>query len=253
MPAERQARFWLDTAAVTPFGAHVARVSGYVSASAAVICVVAWLVHEVVPESFDAHSLLWLSLVIVPIGLAMFLEGQFNRLSATGARGLLLLQSALLGLAFGMVALPLAPASPASPFAVLAVAFAALGVWTLVKREAPSAAVMVLVVGLVGFGLATVLLTAFWPGGATYLLFAFGLGPKPQDIDHSGGLEWITSVLCLIMFSVINAAVLIRTRRSFVPPADVQAAVVLASRDARGLYGYVLQSVMLAANRGRKR
>jgi FtsH-binding integral membrane protein len=243
-----------NTAPVTPFGAHVARVCGYVGVSAAVIAAIVWPVHELVPKSFDDDdSILWLCLILIPLGLAVWLPRRLKPRSARGAQGILLLQSALMGLAFGMAFLPLAPASLASVFAVVAVSFDALGLWTIARRDAPSAIIMVVVVGLVGFGFATTLLAALWPDGTAYLMFAFGLGTMPQDAEASGGLEWITSVCCIIMFSVINAAVLTRTRRSFAPPIDSEAAALLATRDARGLYAYFLLAVLIVIRGARMR
>jgi hypothetical protein len=243
-----------DIAPITPFGAHVARASGYVSMSAAVIAAIVWLVHELVPKSFDDDdSILWLCLILIPLGLAVWLPRRLKPRSAQGAQGILLLQSALMGLAFGMVFIPLAPASLASVFAVVAVSFGALVLWTIARREAPSTIIMALVVGVVGFGFATLLLAALWRDGTAYLMFAFGLGTMPQDVETSGGLEWITSVCCIIMFSAINAAVLARTRRSFVPPVDSEAAALLAARDARGLYAYFLLAVLIVIRGARMR
>jgi FtsH-binding integral membrane protein len=238
---------------VTPFGAHVVRVSGYMSASVAVTAVVVWLTHRLVSQSFEDDGILWLCLIVVPLVVAILLVRWFKPTSARAVQGLLLAQSALIGLAFGMVFLPLAPASMASVFAVLAVSFGAVGLWT--RRRPASAVAVVLVMCLVGFGLATFLLTAFWPDGIAYLLFAFGLGPMPPDTPPSGGLEWITSICCIIVFSAIYAAVLARTRQSFVPPVDGEAAERLAAQDARGLYAdflLVLLAVIWGARTRRR-
>jgi FtsH-binding integral membrane protein len=243
------------TPPVTPFGAHVVRVSGYMSASLAVTAVVVWLTQRLVAQSFEDNGILWLCLILVPLLLAILLARRFKPMSARAAQGLLLAQSVLIGLAFGMAFLPLAPASMASVFAVVAVSFGALGLWTAASRRPPSAVAVILVMCLVGFALATVLLTAFWPDGIAYLLFAFGRGPMPPDTAPSGGLEWITSVCCIMVFSAMSAAVLARTRQSFVAPVDGEAAERLAAKDARGLYAdflLVLLTVIWGARTRRR-
>ena len=245
----------VTTPPVTPFGAHVARVSGYMSASAAVTAVVVWLTHRLVPQSFEDNGILWLCLIVIPLVVAILLARRFKPMSAPAAQGLLVAQSALIGLAFGMAFLPLAPASMASVFAVLAVSFGAVGLWTAARRRPFSAVAVVLVMCLVGFGLATFLLTAFWPDGIAYLLFALGLGPMPPDTAPSGGLEWIMSICCIMVFSAIYAAVLARTRQSFVPPVGGEAAERLAVQDARSLYAdflLVLLAVIWGARANRR-
>ncbi|HYE58534.1 MAG TPA: Bax inhibitor-1/YccA family protein [Rhodothermales bacterium] len=134
------------------------RAYGWMTIGLLVTAIVAFLVvrSETLLSLVFGSRLTLITLVIAQIGLVVFLSARVHRLTTATAAGLFLLYSALTGLTLSVVLLVYTAASIASVFVITGLTFAAMTVYGLTTGRDLTAWGSLLLMGLIGVILASV-------------------------------------------------------------------------------------------------
>jgi len=134
------------------------RAYGWMTIGLLVTAIVAFLVvrSEALLSLVFGSRLTLITLVIAQIGLVVFLSARVHRLTTATAAGLFLLYSALTGLTLSVVLLVYTAASIASVFVITGLTFAAMTVYGLTTGRDLTAWGSLLLMGLIGVILASV-------------------------------------------------------------------------------------------------
>jgi uncharacterized protein len=191
-------RFGTDRTVAIDAGlrAHMIRVYNYMAAGIALTGVVAWLTFQsavttnaagrLVLNSFGqtifGTPLSWI-LMLAPLGLVFFISFRINTLSASAARTLFFIYAGSLGLSLSIIFLQYTGQSIGRVFVITAAMFGALSLWGYTTGRDLSAFGSFLIMGLFGIIIAS--------------LVNIFLG--------SNQLQWIISVVAVIVFSGLTA------------------------------------------------
>src|SRR6266487_4098868 len=206
-------RFGADRAVAIDAGlrAHMLRVYNYMAAGVALTGVVAWLTFQLAVTTTAAGTLAltpfgqaiygtpltWI-LMLAPLGLVFFISFRINALSANTARALFFVYAALLGLSLSVVFLVYTHTSITRVFFISAAAFGALSLWGYTTQRDLTAFGSFLIMGLFGIIIAS--------------LVNIFLG--------SSQLDWIISVIGVIVFAGLTAWDTQKTKEMYEPMND---------------------------------
>jgi len=206
-------RFGADRALAIDAGlrAHMIRVYNYMAAGVAMTGVVAWLTFQLAVtttstgalaltpfgQAIYGTALTWV-LMLAPLGLVFFLSFRINSLSASTARLLFFVYAASLGLSLSVIFLVYTHASIARVFFISAAAFGALSLWGYTTGRDLTAFGSFLIMGLFGIIIAS--------------LVNIFLG--------SSQLDWIISVIGVIVFAGLTAWDTQKTKEMYEPMND---------------------------------
>ncbi len=222
-------RFGADRAVAIDAGlrAHMIRVYNYMAAGVALTGVAAWLTFQLAVTTTSTGALALTSfghaiygtpltwvLMLAPLGLVFFLSFRINSLSASTARALFFVYAALLGLSLSVIFLVYTHASITRVFFISAAAFGALSLWGHSTQRYLSAFGSFLIMGLFGIIIASLV----------------------NMFLHSSQLDWIISVIGVIVFAGLTAWDTQKIKEMYEPMDDGTVAGRKAVMGALALY-----------------
>jgi FtsH-binding integral membrane protein len=202
--------------------AHMIRVYNYMASAVALTGVVAWLTYSMtfadgaltpLGETLFRGPLMWV-LVLAPLGLVFFISARIGHLQAGTARALFFAYAALLGVSLATIFIAYTTTSVAQVFFVSAASFGALSLWGYTTQRNLSAFGSFLIMGLFGIIIATVV----------------------NIFLASPGLNWVISVLGVLIFAGLTAWDTQRIKEMYSPMDDGTVAGRKAVMGALSLY-----------------
>ena len=162
--------------------AHMIRVFNYMAAGVALTGVVAWLTSQIVGPALLNSPLMWV-FILAPLALVFFISFRINSLSAGAALALFFVYAASVGLSLATIFFIYTDTSITRVFFVTAAAFGGLSLWGYTTRRSLSGMGSFLIMGLIGVIIASVV----------------------NIFLKSSGLDWIVSVIGVIVFAGLTA------------------------------------------------
>jgi uncharacterized protein len=162
--------------------AHMIHVFNYMAAGVALTGVVAWLTSQIVGPALLNSPLMWV-FILAPLALVFFISFRINSLSAGAALALFFVYAGSLGLSLATIFFVYTGTSITRVFFVSAAAFGALSVWGYTTRRNLTGFGSFLFMGLIGIIIASLV----------------------NIFLKSSGLDWIISVIGVIVFAGLTA------------------------------------------------
>src|SRR4029079_9802273 len=162
--------------------AHMIRVYNYMAAGVALTGVVAYFTNQQFGQALYGSPLMYV-LIFAPLALVFFLSFRIESLSASTARALFFVYAALVGASLSIIFAVYTDASITRVFFISAAAFGGLSLWGYTTQRDLTGMGSFLMMGLIGIIIAS-------PGK----LFL-----------RSSGLDWIISVIGVIVFAGLTA------------------------------------------------
>jgi FtsH-binding integral membrane protein len=176
--------------------AHMIRVYNYMAIGVALTGLVAWFTFQAAATTTGAGALeltplgqtlfnsplIWV-LMLAPLALVFVISLGINRLSAPTARALFFLYAGLLGLSLSTIFLAFTETSITRVFFISAAAFGGLSLWGYTTQRDLSGFGSFLIMGLIGIIIASLV----------------------NIFLKSSGLDWIISVVGVIVFAGLTA------------------------------------------------
>jgi uncharacterized protein len=162
--------------------AHMIRVYNYMAIGVALTGVVAWLTSQIVGPALLNSPLMWV-FILAPLALVFFISFRINSLSAGTALTLFFVYAASLGLSLATIFFIYTDSSITRVFFISAAAFGALSIWGYTTQRSLSGLGSFLFMGLIGVIIASLV----------------------NIFLKSSGLDWIVSVIGVIVFAGLTA------------------------------------------------
>jgi uncharacterized protein len=193
--------------------AHMIRVYNTMAIGVALTGVVAWLTSQIVGPALLSSPLLWV-FILAPLALVFFISFRINSLSAGTALTLFFVYAASLGLSLATIFFIYTDASITRVFFIAAAAFGALSVWGYTTQRSLSGLGSFLFMGLIGVIIASLV----------------------NIFLKSSGLDWIISVIGVIVFAGLTAWDTQKIKEMYDPMDDGTVAGRKAVMGALSLY-----------------
>jgi uncharacterized protein len=206
--------------------AHMIRVYNYMAVGVALTGLVAWLTFSAAVTETSAGLVLtplgqtlfqgpvmWL-LILAPLGLVMVMSFGINRLSSGTALTLFFVYAGLLGLSMATIFLAYTASSITRVFFISAASFGALSLWGYTTQRDLTGMGSFLFMGLIGVVIASLV----------------------NIFLHSSGLDWIISVIGVIVFAGLTAWDTQKIKEMYSPMDDGTVAGRKAVMGALSLY-----------------
>jgi FtsH-binding integral membrane protein len=206
--------------------AHMIRVYNYMAIGVALTGVVAWFTFSAAVNQTGAglvltpfgqtlfnSPLMWV-LILAPLGMVMVLSFGINRLSSGTAMALFFGYAALLGLSMATIFLAYTATSITRVFFISAASFGALSLWGYTTQRDLSGFGSFLFMGLIGIIIASLV----------------------NIFLHSSGLDWVISVIGVLVFAGLTAYDTQRIKEMYSPMDDGTVAGRKAVMGALSLY-----------------
>jgi len=193
--------------------AHMIRVYNYMAAGVALTGVVAWLTSQIVGPALLNSPLMWV-FILAPLALVFFISFRINSLSAGTALTLFFVYAASLGLSLATIFFIYTDSSITRVFFIAAAAFGALSVWGYTTQRNLSGLGSFLMMGLIGVIIASLV----------------------NIFLKSSGLDWIVSVIGVIVFAGLTAWDTQKIKEMYDPMDDGTVAGRKAVMGALSLY-----------------
>ena len=193
--------------------AHMVRVFNYMAIGVALTGVVAWLTSQILGPALLNSPLMWV-FVLAPLALVFFISFRINSLSAGTALVLFFVYAASLGLSLATIFFVYTDTSITRVFFVAAAAFGALSLWGYTTRRNLTGFGSFLLMGLIGVIIASLV----------------------NIFLKSSGLDWIISVIGVIVFAGLTAWDTQKIKEMYDPADDEAAAGRKAVMGALSLY-----------------
>jgi FtsH-binding integral membrane protein len=190
--------------------AHMIRVYNYMAGGVALTGVVAYFTNQLLGPTLYNSPIMWV-LIFAPLGLVFFLSWRIDRLAAPTARALFFVYAALLGASLSVIFAVYTDASITRTFFVTAAAFGGLSLWGYTTQRDLTAMGSFLMMGLIGIIIASLVL-------------------------KSSGLDWIISVIGVIVFAGLTAWDTQKIKEMYSPYDDGTVAGRKAVMGALALY-----------------
>ena len=162
--------------------AHMIRVYNYMAIGVTLTGVVAWLTSQIVGPALLNSPLMWV-FILAPLALVFFISFRINSLAAGTALALFFVYAASLGLSLATIFFIYTDSSITRVFFISAAAFGALSVWGYTTQRSLSGLGSFLFMGLIGVIIASLV----------------------NIFLKSSGLDWIISVIGVIVFAGLTA------------------------------------------------
>jgi uncharacterized protein len=193
--------------------AHMIRVYNYMAIGVALTGVVAWLTSQIVGPALLNSPLMWV-FILAPLALVFFISFRINSLSAGTALALFFVYAASLGLSLATIFFIYTDSSITRVFFISAAAFGALSVWGYTTQRSLSGLGSFLFMGLIGVIIASLV----------------------NIFLKSSGLDWIISVIGVIVFAGLTAWDTQKIKEMYDPMDDGTVAGRKAVMGALSLY-----------------
>ena len=193
--------------------AHMIRVFNYMAAGVALTGVVAWLTSQILGPALLNSPLMWV-FMLAPLALVFFISFRINSLSAGTALTLFFVYAASVGLSLATIFFIYTDTSITRVFFVAAAAFGGLSLWGYTTRRSLSGMGSFLIMGLIGVIIASLV----------------------NIFLKSSGLDWIISVIGVIVFAGLTAWDTQKIKEMFDPMDDGTVAGRKAVMGALSLY-----------------
>jgi len=193
--------------------AHMIRVFNYMAAGVALTGVVAWLTSQIVGPALLNSPLMWV-FILAPLALVFFISFRINSLSAGAALTLFFVYAASVGLSLATIFFIYTDTSITRVFFVSAAAFGGLSLWGYTTQRSLSGMGSFLFMGLIGVIIASLV----------------------NIFLKSGGLDWIISVIGVIVFAGLTAWDTQKIKEMYDPMDDGTVAGRKAVMGALSLY-----------------
>ncbi len=193
--------------------AHMVRVFNYMAIGVALTGVVAWLTSQILGPALLNSPLMWV-FVLAPLALVFFISFRINSLSAGTALVLFFVYAASLGLSLATIFFVYTDTSITRVFFVAAAAFGALSLWGYTTRRNLTGFGSFLLMGLIGVIIASLV----------------------NIFLKSSGLDWIISVIGVIVFAGLTAWDTQKIKEMYDPADDEAVAGRKAVMGALSLY-----------------
>jgi uncharacterized protein len=193
--------------------AHMIRVYNYMAVGVALTGLVAWLTAQIVGPALLNSPLIWV-FIFAPLALVFFISFRINSLSAGTALTLFFVYAASLGLSLATIFFVYTDTSITRVFFVAAAAFGALSIWGYTTRRSLSGLGSFLLMGLIGVIVASLV----------------------NIFLKSSGLDWIISVIGVIVFAGLTAWDTQKIKEMYDPTDDGTVAGRKAVMGALSLY-----------------
>ena len=162
--------------------AHMIRVFNYMAVGVALTGVVAWLTSQILGPELLNSPLMWV-FILAPLALVFFISFRINSLSVGAALTLFFVYAASVGLSLATIFLIYTRTSITRVFFVSAAAFGGLSLWGYTTQRSLSGMGSFLMMGLIGVIIASLV----------------------NIFLKSSGLDWIVSVIGVIVFAGLTA------------------------------------------------
>jgi uncharacterized protein len=162
--------------------AHMIRVYNHMAIGVALTGVVAWLTSQIVGPALLNSPVMWV-FILAPLALVFFISFRINSLSAATALTLFFVYAASLGLSLATIFFIYTDSSITRVFFIAAAAFGALSMWGYTTQRSLTGLGSFLFMGLIGVIIASVV----------------------NIFLKSSGLDWIISVIGVIVFAGLTA------------------------------------------------
>jgi len=162
--------------------AHMIRVYNYMAGGVALTGVVAYVTNLYFGRELYASPLMYL-LIFAPFVLVMFLSFRIEHLAASTARLLFFIYAALLGASLSVIFAVYTGTSITRTFFITAAAFGSLSLWGYTTQRDLTGMGSFLMMGLIGVIIASLV----------------------NIFLHSSGLDWIISIVGVIVFTGLTA------------------------------------------------
>jgi len=202
--------------------AHMIRVFNYMAAGVALTGVVAWLTSQIVGPALLNSPLMWV-FILAPLALVFFVSFRINSLSAGAALTLFFIYAASVGLSLATIFFIYTDTSITRVFFVSAAAFGGLSLLGYTTRRSLSGMGSFLMMGLIGVIIASLV----------------------NIFLKSSGLDWIVSVIGVIVFAGLTAWDTQKIKEMYDPMDDGTMAGRKAVMGALSLYLDFLNLFML--------
>jgi uncharacterized protein len=162
--------------------AHMLTVYNYMAGGVALTGVVAYFTNQMFGQALAGSPVMYV-LIFAPLALVFFLSWRIDRLSASTARALFFVYAALLGASLSMIFRVYTDASITRVFFISAAAFGGLSLWGYTTQRDLTGMGSFLMMGLIGIIIASLV----------------------NIFLRSSGLDWIVSVIGVIVFAGLTA------------------------------------------------
>jgi len=206
--------------------AHMIRVYNYMAIGVALTGLVAWFTFQAAAtvtaggvaltplgQTLFNSPLMWV-IMLAPLGLVFWLSFGINRLSASAAQALFFIYAALLGVSLSTIFLAFTETSITRVFFISAAAFGGLSLWGYTTQRDLSGMGSFLIMGLIGVVIASLV----------------------NIFLRSSGLDWIISVIGVIVFAGLTAWDTQKIKEMYDPTDDGTVAGRKAVMGALSLY-----------------
>jgi len=189
------------------------RVYNYMANGVMLTGVVAWLTSQIVGPALLNSPLMWV-FILAPLALVFFISFRINSLAAGTALALFFVYAASLGLSLATIFFIYTDSSITRVFFISAAAFGALSVWGYTTQRSLSGLGSFLFMGLIGVIIASLV----------------------NIFLKSSGLDWIISVIGVIVFAGLTAWDTQKIKEMYDPMDDGTVAGRKAVMGALSLY-----------------
>jgi len=189
------------------------RVYNYMAIGVTLTAVVAWLTSQIVGPALLNSPLMWV-FILAPLALVFFISFRINSLSGGTALALFFVYAASLGLSLATIFFIYTDSSITRVFFISAAAFGALSVWGYTTQRSLSGLGSFLFMGLIGVIIASLV----------------------NIFLKSNGLDWIISVIGVIVFAGLTAWDTQKIKEMYDPMDDGTVAGRKAVMGALSLY-----------------
>ena len=207
------ARAGQPTAADAGLRAHMLTVYNYMAGGVALTGFVAYFTNLYFGQALYGSPLMYV-LIFAPLALVFFLSWRIDRLAAPTARALFFIYAALLGASLSLIFAVYTDASITRTFFVTAAAFGGLSLWGYTTQRDLTAMGSFLMMGLIGIIIASLV----------------------NIFLRSSGLDWIVSVIGVIVFAGLTAWDTQKIKEMYSPYDDGTVAGRKAVMGALALY-----------------
>ena len=211
--------------------AHMIRVYNYMAAGVALTGAVAYVVNAQFGQALYGSPLMYV-LIFAPLALVFFLSFRIEHLSVSTARALFFVYAGLLGASLSIIFAIYTDASITRVFFVSAASFGALSLWGYTTQRDLTGMGSFLMMGLIGVVIASLV----------------------NIFLKSSGLDWIISVVGVLVFAGLTAYDTQKIKESYVASDDGTMAGKKAVMGALRLYlDFINLFIMLMQLLGNRR
>ena len=200
--------------------AHMQSVFNYMGGGVALSGVLAWIVANTpLAQLIFGTPLQWV-VMLAPLGFMFYLNFKIQSISAARAQTLFWVFCGLMGLSLGSIFMVFTTESIARTFFITAATFGAMSLWGYTTKRDLTAFGGFLMMGVIGIFIAMIV----------------NLGIALFTGEASSGLQWVISIIGVIVFTGLTAFDVQRIKQTYAENWGAEANQKMAVMGALGLY-----------------